>query len=130
MTIFYVDDDLDDRELVSEVLKEIDPTISCVTACDGRDALDTLAAKDLVPDFILLDINMPKMNGRKCLEELKKDARYSNIPVIMYSTTRDPREINSYFQLGAHSFLRKPTSYQQLYATMRIFVQSVRQRAV
>jgi CheY-like chemotaxis protein len=126
MTIFYVDDDLDDRELLSEVLKEIDPTISCVTACDGRDALDTLAARDLVPDYILLDINMPKMNGRKCLEELKKDERYSNIPVIMYSTTRDPREINSYFQMGAHSFLRKPTSYQQLYSTMSIFLKSVR----
>jgi CheY-like chemotaxis protein len=128
MTILYVDDDADDLELVSEVLTEIDPSISCFTACDGREALTVLDQRGVLPDLILLDINMPIMDGRECLGELKKHDRFRNIPVIIYSTTKDPREINKYYEMGAQAFLRKPDSFKQLYASLSGFIDAIRRQ--
>jgi CheY-like chemotaxis protein len=61
-----------------------------------------------LPDFIFLDINMSKMDGWKCLNELKKDESLKHIPVIMYSTSSTEEEIKKAYQLGAVHFLKKP----------------------
>jgi CheY-like chemotaxis protein len=118
MTILYADDDSDDRVLVSEVFKEIDPSISCITVCDGRQAIDILHKAAQLPDCILLDINMPVMNGLECLVVLKNDDRFKSIPVIVYSTTSNAAEISRCHKLGASLFVRKPHSSQQLHTTL------------
>jgi CheY-like chemotaxis protein len=125
MTILYVDDDFDDRAFVAEAFREIDPAISCLTACDGVQALRTLNNAVQLPDFIFLDINMPVMNGKECLEKLKNDERFRTIPVVMYSTTTDPSEIDFYYKLGAMSFVKKPHSFTQLCSALSNFLQSV-----
>lgn len=122
MTILYADDDADDRELMTEALNKVDPTVSCKVAKDGQQALDTLAQDSDLPDYIFLDINMPVMDGMKCLVELKKDKRYKNIPVIIYSTTREAHEINQLYRLGASSFIQKPNNFQELCSTMNMFI--------
>lgn len=122
MTILYADDDNDDRELLSEAFNQIDPSISCLVASDGKEALDMLNKNNDLPDFIFLDINMPVMDGKTCLEELKKNKRLRNIPVVIYSTTRNTHEINQFYDLGASSFIHKPASFNELCATLGIFV--------
>ena len=83
----FIDDSESDRVLFRHVLQFIDDTIEYLTAIDGEDGLDYLissAAK--LPDYIFVDINMPRMNGIEFLEKIKAIKALSNIPVIIYST--------------------------------------------
>jgi CheY-like chemotaxis protein len=112
---FIADDDPDDQELFIEALHEVDELCVCVTAFDGLEALDKLfAAKLYVPDIIFLDLNMPKMNGKECLAEIKKDNVLKEVPVIIYSTSADKRDMLEALQLGAVFFLQKPNRFEEL----------------
>jgi CheY-like chemotaxis protein len=118
MMILIVDDDAEDLALFCEAVEEIDPTISCLEAYNGLEALKILKRDSMLPDYIFLDINMPLMNGRRCLEEIKKNDAYREIPVIIYSTTRDTRQIEEYKKLGA-DFLSKPNTFDELLTALR-----------
>jgi CheY-like chemotaxis protein len=114
MVILNVDDDQEDREFFCEALREIDSSIICLTAKSGTEALAILQNHMPLPDFIFLDINMPMMDGKQCLKELKTIPELKHIPVIMYSTSTDTREIKECYKLGAEDFLIKPNNYQKL----------------
>jgi len=89
ITIFIVDDDEDDKRLFIESAKEANKNIHCVTASDGQEALKLLKdEQNPLPDYIFLDLRMPRMSGRKCLEEIRKDQRLRHIPVFIYTTSR------------------------------------------
>lgn len=127
MLILIVDDDSEDRELFQEAISEVDPSFQCISAKDGREALRMLNNSLVaLPDFIFLDINMPIMNGRECLMELKSSPRLRVIPVIMYSTTSDTREIRGYYTLGAHDFLIKPHNFRKLVEALGSIVVSTK----
>lgn len=112
MSILYIDDDEEDREIFKEAIEAIDPGIICNVVADGKQGLRTLEELVVVPDFIFVDVNMPIMNGKQFLKELKKTIRLRSIPVIMYSTTSQPSEILEFTQLGAQNFLVKPPSFK------------------
>ena len=114
MVIFYADDDREDCELFREALAHIDTAITCITAKDGREALNYLDHCEQLPDYIFLDINMPLVDGKQCLVEIKKSGKLKEIPVVMYSTTSDTNEIKEYYKLGAHDFLIKPNNFVTL----------------
>lgn len=125
MLVLIVDDDSEDRELFREALAEIDPAIRCSSAKDGSDALHQLNHElTISPDYIFLDINMPVMNGRECLMEIKKNTRLRHIPVIMYSTTSDTKEIKGYYALGVYDFLIKPPNFKELVEALTSIVVS------
>lgn len=109
------DDDVDDKELFQDALNEIDPSIKCYFANDGKEALDILVddTKDR-PRIIFLDINMPGMDGWECLSILKSTAEYKDIPVIMYSTSSHRRDIDNALDNGAFCFFTKPNEYSEL----------------
>jgi CheY-like chemotaxis protein len=113
MVILIVDDDAEDLELFVQAVAEVDHTINCVEAYNGLEALKILKRNEWLPDYIFLDINMPLMNGKKCLEEIKADHIYKTIPVIIYSTTSDERQIEECRRLGA-DFLTKPDNFDTL----------------
>jgi CheY-like chemotaxis protein len=113
MTILYVDDDPDDRQLFIEAVKAMDDQVICVTARDGIEALDYLENNDL-PNVVFLDINMPLMDGKKCLAEIRYTRRTSALPVIMFTTSNDPGERGECEVLGSTDFVRKPVSYQDM----------------
>ena len=116
MTILLVDDDEDDRSLFIEATKEVDSTISCFSASDGLEALAYLRDDhNEVPDFIFLDLRMPGLSGEECLIEIKREARMANVPVIVYTTSRDVRESVRLKQLGASHFASKPVSHEEVY---------------
>jgi CheY-like chemotaxis protein len=114
MIVLNVDDDLEDREFFCEALREVDPSIICLIAGSGMEALSLLQEQITLPDYIFLDINMPMMDGKQCLKALKSIAQFETIPVIMYSTSTDTREIRECYKLGAEDFLIKPPSYEKL----------------
>ncbi|MEO8147451.1 MAG: response regulator [Bacteroidia bacterium] len=109
--ILMIDDDDDDKSLFSEAVEEIDPNIKCVTAKDGKDALEFLKNCNELPDFIFLDLNMPGMNGKKFLEELKKSTRLANIPVVIFCSSGNWDDVEETKNLGASMYLRKPADY-------------------
>jgi CheY-like chemotaxis protein len=113
MIVLYVDDDAEDIEIFIEALNDYDSSIKCLVARNGRQALDILQA-ELLPDFVFLDINMPVINGMTILNEIRKDKKFKDIPVVMYSTTINPREIEEYKKLGANHFMIKHNHFQDL----------------
>jgi len=114
MVVLNVDDDAEDREFFRDALREIDSSITCLVAGNAMEALTLLKTRHPLPDFIFLDINMPMMDGKQCLKALKAMEQFQSIPVIMYSTSTDSREISECYKLGAEDFLIKPHSFEKL----------------
>lgn len=114
--VFLADDDADDRELFIDALHNIDDTIICYTATDGKEAIDFLKdTKNEVPDFIFLDLRMPKISGKKCLQEIKNEERLKHIPVIIYTTSTEVEDAKDLVKLGASHFVSKPEDPEEIY---------------
>jgi CheY-like chemotaxis protein len=118
MTILAVDDDDEDIEIFVEAMRDIDPSILCLIARSAEEALQILNADIDLPSYIFLDINMPKVDGNTCLRVIKNDTRFSDIPVIMYSTYNGTKEMEVYEKLGA-GYLPKQNSYGDLIFALR-----------
>lgn len=113
VTIMIVDDDADDRILFCEAVRQVDDSILCLQAEGSVTALDLLQGKKK-PDFIFLDLNMPGIDGRQFMLQLKTMPSVSNIPVIIYTTSTlgsDERELK---HMGADVFFTKPTKLVEL----------------
>jgi CheY-like chemotaxis protein len=113
MSILYVDDDLEDIEIFHEAVKAVDPSVQCLTANSGKDALVFLNTCDRLPNHIVLDINMPGMDGKQCLQEIRRDKKFDGINIIIYSTNGFPNDIREIQSLGAR-FIKKANSFNDL----------------
>ena len=113
-SIFLIDDDEDDRWLFAEALARTVPEVRCESAASGQEAIQQLAATAALPDFIFLDLNMPGMDGKKCLSQLKTHPKLKSIPVIVYSTSNYHKDMEETKALGADEFIIKPSDYTQL----------------
>lgn len=110
-----IDDDVDDREFFEEALNSIDPSAHCLTAVNGEDALVKLFDNtDDLPDYIFLDLNMPRMDGKSFLCKMMKDVRLKHIPVIIFSTSSDPMDLKETRDLGAIHYIVKPYDFKKL----------------
>ena len=109
-----VDDDADDTSIFKEVLEDVNPSIEFTFASDGREALQSLQKNTFLPDLIFLDLNMPRMGGKECLSAIKKDEKLQQIPVIMYTTSSQSKDIEETMQKGAICFITKPTNIREL----------------
>lgn len=122
ITFFLIDDDEDDRELFEIALEKIEIPVNFLSAGDGMKALQLLKESNELPDYIFLDLNMPQMDGRECLTALKKDRQLSNIPVIIFSTSNDPRDKEDTQKLGAVDFITKPFKTSELTQILNHFI--------
>jgi len=112
---FLIDDDLDDHEFFSMVMGETYPSIQCVFATDGVQALEKFNANpSFIPNIILIDINMPRMNGIDCLAEIKKLPHLQQSHIYMYSTSADPSIVEQSRVLGACGFIKKEPTTEAL----------------
>ena len=118
MSILYIDDDIEDIEIFRDALIEVNPSIELLTARNGKDALALLGAADQLPKYIVLDINMPGMDGKSCLQEIRKERRFDPISVVIYSTNGFPQDIEQIEALGAR-FVRKANSFDDLRVMIR-----------
>ena len=123
MIALYIDDDAEDTEIFHEAMVSVDPEVVFYTASDGQEGFQVLEQITVIPDFIFLDVNMPRMNGKEFLAQIKKKVTFRSIPVIMYSTTSHREEILAYQTLGAYDFIRKPDSFEILKETLKKLIQ-------
>jgi CheY-like chemotaxis protein len=123
MNILFVDDDTDDKDIFFEAINDIDPEIECKVARNGKEALEVLLSETALPRYIFLDINMPVMDGRAFLLEIKKNKKLRDIPVVIYSTTEDKEEIKRLKALGAE-YIGKPTSFEVLKRSLAKYLAS------
>jgi DNA-binding response OmpR family regulator len=126
MIILAAEDDPEDFEFFQEALLKINPSIVVFRADTGVQVLEILKNGVFTPDYIFLDINMPRMDGHACFKELRKNERYQRIPVIVYSTSKNVKEI-SHFQSQGATFLVKPDNFDQLVKSLEIILGYSRQ---
>lgn len=125
-TIYLADDDFDDRMLLRDAFNLIDAEIEIIEAQDGVELFDNL--KDIskfTECIILLDINMPRMNGLEALGKLKETPGLSEIPAVMVSTSGNPEVIRMTEALGAAAYFTKPSSLAGLHDIARKIIQEI-----
>jgi len=115
MTILYVEDDLDDCDLFVEAIQVVSrgSDINCVIASDGEEALAKLIDFPQNPDLIFLDINMPRMDGREFITEIKQREKLNQIPVVIYSTSISSLDMQFFNRHGVFHFFNKPANFDQ-----------------
>lgn len=106
MQIVNVDDDKDDREMFCMAINKIDPAIECIQVESGEDAIDLLLNSKVAPDFIFMDINMPRMNGYECVREIYQYPNLKDTRIVMFSTTFNPRDQVEFGILGIKYLLK------------------------
>ncbi|MBV9960992.1 MAG: response regulator [Parafilimonas sp.] len=110
--VLLVDDDEDEHEIFLSALHYTDNSYKFISANSCEKAIDLL--KSLKPDYIFIDVNMPRVNGMTCLEEIKKISTISHIPVYMYSTGMNAHDGEKAMKLGAVDYIIKPNSVSNL----------------
>jgi CheY-like chemotaxis protein len=113
--ILMVDDDLEELMLIEEALLELGKEIHFEE--NGIEALHYLDRCEQLPCLIVLDLNMPKLNGTETLVRLKSDNRFKHINVVIYSTSINDQEKDKCIKLGANSYIMKPVSYASTIST-------------
>lgn len=121
-TFLIIDDDEDDRELFHLALKDADEKAVCISAKSGIEAINLLQNQTINPNYIFLDLNMPQMSGRECLIELKKMKSIAHIPVIIFSTSSDPNDVEETRKLGSVDFITKPSKISELTGILKQFI--------
>jgi len=115
--LLYADDDIDDIEMVQDMIQQIDPSLKLITFSDGFELIEYLKAlpQDAVlPCFILLDMNMPQYDGIKSLRLLKSENSLAAIPVVMFSTSSEIKDVNKALEYGAKTYITKPVRSEEL----------------
>lgn len=114
--IFIVDDDPDDRQIILDAFLEHTNMLDYVFLEDGKELLDTLKSSEVneYPSLIILDLNMPGMLGLQVLKEIRSNAKYSHIPIIVMTTSNLNTDRKHSYELGANCFLTKPKLYTEL----------------
>lgn len=121
--ILIAEDDADDRFLLKAAFEEngFKDTLRFVeNGVEVLEYLNSVKSQDqiVLPRLILLDLNMPKKDGREVLKEIKQDTRFKNIPVVIFSTTNNEQEMKRCYELGANSYITKPNSFESLLKTV------------
>ncbi|QWG09229.1 response regulator [Flammeovirga kamogawensis] len=122
MTILYADDDPEDRMLTQEAFEESKLASNLIFVEDGEELMEYLNHKGKFsdkekypkPDLILLDLNMPKKDGRECLKEIKLDDSLKKIPVVVLTTSNDEEDVLKTYNLGVSSFITKPVTFDSM----------------
>jgi CheY-like chemotaxis protein len=127
LTILLADDDEEDRELAREAMRASHLANEMKFAVDGQDLLDYLRhqgrwtdpADSPRPGIVLLDLNMPKMDGREALADIKADESLRRIPIVILTTSNDEADVLRTYDLGVNSFITKPVTFAGLVDVMR-----------
>jgi CheY-like chemotaxis protein len=119
--ILIAEDDADDRFLLETAFEECGYKDNLIFVENGIELMHFLDEEKLrnevdrkFPAFIMLDLNMPKKDGREVLKELKESPKYKTIPVVIFTTTKNENDIRRCYELGANSYVVKPCNFENL----------------
>ncbi len=125
LSILLVDDDIDDTAIFEETIRDMIIPVHFQSALDGQEALDLLSRITDYPDLIFLDLNMPLLNGKECLAQLKANPQWKSIPVIMYTTSSHSKDIEETMMGGAIAFVTKPTGLTDIQIILSTIIKSM-----
>ncbi len=122
--VLLVEDSPEDVDLIKEALGTSDLVVNLSVVEDGKSAMDYLLQQEAFvganrPDLIILDLNLPKKSGHDILAEIKKDLELKSIPVVVFSTSRSPEDINRAYHNHTNCYICKPLDFEG-------FIQAVR----
>ena len=126
--ILLADDDPDDRMLTKRALEKSRLANSVYAVADGEELLDYLHRRGSYaeaesaprPDLILLDLNMPRMDGREALQAIKSDPDLRHIPVVVLTTSEAEQDVLDSYDLGVNAFVTKPVTFEELAEAVRV----------
>ncbi|RYZ23651.1 MAG: response regulator [Chitinophagaceae bacterium] len=131
-TIVYMDDDQDDLQLLREAMDRFDGTYQLLDASDGIEGLELLQRLKIsqeLPCLIVLDINMPRMDGRRTFQQIRKDPDLAHIPVVIFSTSNS--ELDKLFFRGKNvEYITKPVHFGSLVAVAERMLQTCHEAKV
>jgi len=121
-TILLVEDNADDEQLTLRAMRQSDIPNIIRVARDGAEAIDKLFGdgSGKLPDLVLLDLKLPKINGLEVLQRIRQDEKTKTLPVVILTSSDEERDIVESYNLGANSYIRKPVDFDQ-------FIDAVRQ---
>lgn len=119
--ILLVEDNPDDVELTRIAFEEAKVANSLVVVRDGAEALDYLFARgayagrdpDDLPSIVLLDLNLPRVDGREVLQAIREDPHTRSLPVVVLTTSTEPFDLESAYALGVNSYIQKPVDFER-----------------
>jgi two-component system, response regulator len=118
-SILVAEDDPEDCLLIKEALEESGFSHQVVFVKDGEELIEALKSGGPLPGLILLDLNMPRKNGRETLKEIKDDPELRHIPIVILSTSNLEEDVRETYLLGVNSFITKPSVFQTLVEIMK-----------
>lgn len=118
INVLLAEDYLPDVRLVQRAFRKANADVNLVHAIDGAEALDYLYAKGRFegaefPHYMLLDLNMPRLDGREVLKAVRADSTVAHLPIIVMTTSDQPPDIMEAYMLGANAYMVKPPSYEE-----------------
>jgi CheY-like chemotaxis protein len=116
-----IDDDQEESEILNFAAEELSEPVKCLRADNGREALDGLRAGKYCPDYIFLDLYMPRMDGVECLSRLKRLPQLGQVPVIVYSASLPESHREELRRLGADGFIEKTSNIPDLVKQLQSF---------
>lgn len=125
-TVLFVEDNDDDLELAKLAMRAIDTPANFVFARNGLEALDVLFARgayadrsnETLPKLVILDLNLPLLDGREVLKAIREDARTRAVPVVVMTTSAEPPDLVSVVQLHVNSYVQKPMDFDRFQTVM------------
>jgi CheY-like chemotaxis protein len=123
--VLYVDDDVDDQEIFSEVLNQSNPACRCLTARDAMEALALLKQSSSTLEAIFIDVNMPGVRGLQFLENIRVNLKYDTIPVVIISTFLSLSTHQHANRLNAKAFIQKPGDVREYVKAISACLQSI-----
>jgi len=127
--ILYAEDDFDDYDAIKEALEQLTRNFTLIHVKNGLEAVEYLKKKELIPDLLVLDLNMPVMDGKEVLVWVKEEGGMKDIPVMIFTTSSREEDIKL-CQKYHCTFFRKPTLYRDLLHIVQTMLQMANQKII
>lgn len=120
-SVLLVEDNPDDELLALRVIKKSDPLCDVSIARDGVEACEILQRipADRLPDLVILDLKLPKVNGLEVLRFIRENSRTKLLPVVVFTSSGEGKDITAVYELSGNSYVRKPVDFREFSDTVR-----------
>jgi CheY-like chemotaxis protein len=118
-TIILIDDDQDDIDMLKEAIKEVDESAICISFTNPAEAVDLLQTNYFKPDYIFIDINMPRMTGDECLKQIRNNSELNHVEIAILSTTMPQNLSKTLSESGANFTFPKPLDFKEYFNILK-----------